>query len=331
MLERDHGVGIEPGKLNVDGLMGRYIEHRSARCQPGTIKRYQELRRLYVSKHIGSIGVKDLSPLAIGEMYGTLGKTLSAQSVLHVHRVIKGAFRWAVAVNLLLRSPFESVETPTVPKREARALTPDEARRLLAAVDGKRAYSWFLFALLSGCRQGEVAALAWSDIDFNRECVTIRSSYSERFGTPVLKCTKSGRARTFAISPRCLELLRSQRVAIAAEKLQAPPGIYSAEHDLVFPDPTGRPTRLHAFRDAFIGAARRAGIKGACFHTLRHSSATWMLAQGADVHSVQAVLGHSVPSTTLNIYGHVVAELQARAVATLDATLDTGFGERKGA
>jgi len=40
-------------------------------------------------------------------------------------------------------------------------------------------------------------------------------------------------------------------------------------------------------------------------YTMRHSSATWMLAQGADVRSVQAVLGHSAPSTTLNIYGHV--------------------------
>jgi integrase len=311
--------------------MERYIEHRSTRCQPGTIKRYSELRRLYISEHIGAIGVKDLSPLAIAEMYMKLGKRLSPQSVLHVHRVAKGAFRWAVSVNLLLRSPFESVEAPSVPKREARALSPDEARRLLAAVGQKRAYSWFLFALLSGCRQGEVAALAWSDVDFDRKCVTIRSSYSERFGTPVLKCTKSGRVRTFAISPRCLELLRCQRAALAAEKLQSPPGTYSMEHDLVFPDPTGRPTRLHAFRDAFNGAARRAGIQGASFHTLRHSSATWMLAQGADVHSVQAVLGHSVPSTTLNIYGHVVADLQARAVATLDAALEVGFGERKGA
>jgi integrase len=72
------------------------------------------------------------------------------------------------------------------------------------------------------------------------------------------------------------------------------------------------------------------GIKGAPFHTLRHSSGTWMRAQRADVHAVQAVLGHSVPSTTLNIYGHVVADLQARAVATLDATLDGGFAEREG-
>ncbi len=325
--ERDHGIGIEPQKLTVDGLLQRYLSYRATRCTAGTIKRYDEIRRLYIAKHLGTTGVKDLSSLAIDELYARLAKQLSPQSVFHVHRLFKGTFRYAVKKKLLLRSPFEDVEAPVVPKREARALTPDEARRLLAAVEGTRAYAWFLFALLSGARQGEIAALSWSDIDLSRKRVTIRSSFSERFGKPVLKCTKSGKPRTFALSPRCLELLRSQRAAIASERLHAPPGIYSTEHNLVFPDPTGRPTRLHAFRDAFIRAARTAGICDASFHTLRHSAATWMLGKGANIHSVQAVLGHSVASTTINIYGHVIAELQDRAVAMLDATLETGFAE----
>jgi len=50
-----------------------------------------------------------------------------------------------------------------------------------------------------------------------------------------------------------------------------------------------------------------------------------MLALGSDVRSVQEVLGHSEPSTTLNIYGHTVPELQVRAVATIDATLKFGL------
>lgn len=84
--------------------------------------------------------------------------------------------------------------------------------------------------------------------------------------------------------------------------------------------------------DAFIISARSCRYQGRVYYTLRYSSATWMLAKGADIHSVRAVLGQSVPSTTLNIYGHVVADLQARAAATLDETLaDDGFGERKAA
>jgi site-specific recombinase XerD len=53
-----------------------------------------------------------------------------------------------------------------------------------------------------------------------------------------------------------------------------------------------------------------------------------MLGQGADVHSVQAVLGHSVASTTLNIYGQVIADLQERAVAAIESALEDGFAER---
>lgn len=315
----------------MDDLVERHILHREARCTPGTVKRYRELKKLYIGKYIGTIGIKNLSPLAVEQMYAKLAENLSPQSVLHVHRLTKGAFKWAVAMNLLLRSAFESVETPVVPKHEARALSPEEARRLLSAVQGTRAHPWFLFALLTGARQGEIAALSWTDVDLERGIVTIRSSYSERTGKPVLKCTKSGRARSFALSPRAVELLRRQRASIAQEKLLSPPGGYSEEHDLVFPDPSGRPTRLHAFRDAFTRAVRLASVSNARFHTLRHSSATWMLGQGADIHSVQAILGHSVPSTTLNIYGHAIAELQERAVATIDTVLEVGFVEGKGA
>jgi integrase len=92
-------------------------------------------------------------------MYDKLGERLSPQSVLHVHRLTKSAFRWAVKKKVLLRSPFEDVEAPNVPKREMRALSPEEARQLLAAVQGTRAHAWFLFALLTGARQGEIAAL----------------------------------------------------------------------------------------------------------------------------------------------------------------------------
>ena len=329
-LERDHGIDIEPQRLTVEGLMDRYISCREARCTFGTIKRYRELSKHYIKRHIGTIGVRDLSPLAIEQMYAKLGEKLAPQTILHAHRLVKGAFRWAVAKNLLLRSPFESVDAPTAPNREARALSPEEARALLEATHGSRFQAPFLFALLTGARRGEIAALSWDDVDLERGVVTIRQSYSDATGKMVLKGTKSGRARTFALSERAIELLRRQRLTLTRERWAAKTGLYEDENR-VFPDAIGGPTKLHALTDAFKRFARAAGIREASLHSLRHTSATWMLGQGSDIRSVQAILGHSVPSTTLNIYSHAVSDLQRRAVATIDATLDSGFAQQKGA
>lgn len=326
-LERDHGVGVEPEKLTVAALFDRYITHKEARWAYGSLKRSRELAAS-TKPYLGTIIVPNLSPLAIEQMYAKLGEKWAPQTVLHVHRFAKGAFKWAVAKNLILRSPFDSVETPFVPRREARALSPEEARRLLAAASTGRYYAPILFALLTGVRRGEVAALSWDDVDLERASVTVRRSYTDLTGEMLLKTTKSGRARTFSLSPRAIELLRQQRLTLRKEELAAAPGAYKSA-GLIFPDALGGPTKLHALTDAFKRAARKAKIGDVSFHSLRHTSATWMLGQGSDVHSVQAVLGHSVPSTTLNIYGHAVAELQARAVATIDATLDAGFARQK--
>jgi integrase len=74
---------------------------------------------------------------------------------------------------------------------------------------------------------------------------------------------------------------------------------------------------LDAISKAFAALAGAAGIKakGISLHSCRHFSATQALVAGNDVRTVAALLGHASPSTTLNVYGHVVAGTQERAVA----------------
>ncbi len=60
----------------------------------------------------------------------------------------------------------------------------------------------------------------------------------------------------------------------------------------------------------------------------RHAVATWALSEGSDVRSVAALLGHSVPSTTLNVYAHVVAGAQERAVAAVSNVLTEAQARR---
>ncbi len=96
----------------------------------------------------------------------------------------------------------------------------------------------------------------------------------------------------------------------------------------VFADELGEPMGPDALTKAFARFASKAGISSARLHDLRHSAATWALANGSDVRTVAAMLGHSAPSTTLNIYGHVVAGLQERAAEGLAETLQRAQARR---
>jgi integrase len=174
--------------------------------------------------------------------------------------------------------------------------------------------------MVTGMRRGELGGLTWGAVDFERGTVVVRQSIGDdRRGGYYLKQTKTGRERVFPLDAVAVEALRGVRARQAREKLAA--GAAYDDQGLVFADQAGRPMKLDAPTKAFTAAARRLGISGVTLHSCRHGFATWALADGADLRSVSAVLGHSAPSTTLNVYGHVVAGGKERAVATATSAL----------
>ncbi len=94
------------------------------------------------------------------------------------------------------------------------------------------------------------------------------------------------------------------------------------DQGFVFSDKHGRPFKLDAPTKAFREIADVAELPPeVSLHSLRHSFASWSIASGGDIVAVQRCLGHSVPSTTLNLYSHVVAGGREKAVAAASDTL----------
>ena len=230
---------------------------------------------------------------------------------------------------MLPRSPFRSVDHPQPRPKTQRYLTPDEADRILDVAAGTAWHPMLVVALATGARRGELCALRWSSVDFEEKTMVIRQSLSDANGKLVVKGTKTDRARRFALSELALGALRARRTEAMKEKLAAGPAY--PDDAFVFADALGSAIVPDALTKAFARIAKAAGVEHATLDTLRHSTATWLLAGGADIHNVQQILGHSVPSTTLNIYGHAVADLQAKTVNLVDDTLAAARARRKGA
>jgi integrase len=124
-----------------------------------------------------------------------------------------------------------------------------------------------------------------------------------------------------------VELLRRVRASQAAEKLAAGPAY--CEQGFVFATELGTPVPPHAASDAFRTYARRAGISSTRLHAARHTAATIMLGNGSDVRTVAGILGHSAPSTILNVYGHLIAAHAATAIDALGDELERGRSRRR--
>jgi integron integrase len=219
------------------------------------------------------------------------------------------------------------------PSRLPVVLSRDEVRRLLAAMEGTVALiGQLLYG--SGLRLLEGLRLRVKDVDFDRQQILVRDG-------------KGGKDRVVMLPEKLREPLRFhlERVRILHESDRATdvPGVWLPDAlsvkypnagkewawQWVFPskslgvDPRGGTVRRHHVHDNTISkalavAAKRSGqTKKITAHTLRHSFATHMLEAGADIRTVQELLGHSDVSTTM-IYTHVLNKPGVTSTSPLD-------------
>jgi integrase len=249
--------------------------------------------------------------------------------VLHIRAVLRTALNQAVRWDIVHRNVALAVQAPRVSvENKPKALTEAEARALLKAAREKPGGSIWLVMLALGLRRGEAVGLRWQDVDLGKGELSIRRSLQRIRSHWEEQPTKSGRERVVALPDFALHALAQRREEQAREAAQAGAD-WQGERwgHLVWTSPDGTPLNARRLWDSLQLIAGEAGIGALRVHDLRHSAASLMLAAGVPVVEVAAVLGHSQPSTTANIYAHVLASRQRRAADTIHAVLAGAQGE----
>ena len=118
-----------------------------------------------------------------------------------------------------------------------------------------------------------------------------------------------------------VEALRGHRLRQLKERLQAGPLWEGNKWDLVFTSETGRPLHGTVVTHVFRRHLAKAGLPTKRFHDCRHAAASFAIAQGVDLRTLQEVLGHSSITTTANIYGHLQAEATRTATEQIGAAI----------
>jgi integrase len=179
---------------------------------------------------------------------------------------------------MLALNPADAAEPPKVERKEMSALDPAETAALIDAARSERLYIAFLLAVMCGLRRGEVAALRWRSIDWEKSAISVKSSIEQTSTAIREKMPKSGKGRMVALPAMLVEELRQHRVR-QAEHLLALGIRLTDDHHIVMRE-DGQPYQPRSLTHAFHIFIDRHGLRRVRLHDLRHTHATHLLAAG---------------------------------------------------
>ncbi|MFB9742562.1 tyrosine-type recombinase/integrase [Pseudonocardia sulfidoxydans] len=319
--------------ITVNQAIEKWLE--VAKLEPTTRERYDDLVRLYVSPVLGRMQAAQLDAEMLERFYARLqtcrelctGRTraghacrpLSASTTRKIHSIIHAALARAVRWRRLGVNPASAAEPPRASRADPDPPTPAEAARILNDAWADPAWGMLVWLLMiTGARRGEVSALRWRDIDRDRSTVWVSRANAETKAGLHEKGTKTGARRRIALDPHTINLLDAHRamwwdrLAVFGAKLDEDAFVFSTTPDASKPYPPS------SISQRYRRMATKLGLRSTRLHSLRHYSATELVAAGVDIRTVAGRLGHgSGGATTLRIYAAWVEQADRAAATTL--------------
>lgn len=324
------GSYIDPARsqVTVQVWAGQWLAGQ-VQLKESTRVRYEGLLRGHVLPRWGTVPLAKIGHADVAAWVAELSVSgLSGSSVRQAHRVLSLLLALAVRDGRINRNPAEGVPLPRARKADKRFLTHEQVAALADAAGEYRLV--VLILAYCGLRYGELAALRVGRVDLLRRRLDIAESVTEVGGRLVTGTPKTHQQRSVPVP-------RSLVDDLAAAMAGKAPDAY------VFTTASGTVLRLMNFRRrCFDRAAVEAGLDGLTPHELRHTAASLAVSAGANVKSVQRMLGHASAAMTLDVYSGLfdddldavaerldVAAVSARVPRARPGSTVTDLGERR--
>lgn len=305
----DRGTYTAPTKITVEAWFAEWLKtFVDGKVKPYTLASYDVIIRNHINPAIGRMQLQAVRGTHIQRMYNDmLDKGLSPKTVKNIGAVLHKGFSVAVKQGIISNNPCQSAELPSMKQHEIKPLTDADIPKFLKAIEADPMENAFALCLFAGLREGECLGLSWSQVDFNKQQITISQQLQKEKSRGgeyyIVPFTKSNKPRTIKPPAIAFEYLRREQKRQALNRLQAG-AMWSNPQNLVFTNATGCNLKIFTFYSHFKRIAASIGREDARPHDLRHTAATVAIASGADVKSVQSMLGHATASFTLNVYAH---------------------------
>ena len=286
-----------------------------------TFEQYSKVAQIHILPYLGDIELTDLTPFVLQKFITDLttngnkrtGKGLSPNFVKTILSAIQNSLKTAHLVGYLPEYSANKIKRPKIIEKQVECFTIQEQKRIEgAALSAKKdKYRGIVLCLYTGLRIGELLALTWNDIDFEKSILSVTKTCHDGnengkhiriIDTPK---TENSR-RQIPLSKTLIKMLKDMKKKSKCEF------VIADGEKAVF---------IRSYQRTFELLLKKIGLPHKGFHSLRHTFATRALECGMDVKSLSEILGHKNATITLNRYAHSLWEHKAEMMNKLSKML----------
>lgn len=322
LSEYDKGTFILSHKITVREYLKDWLDSTiKPNRERKTYVSYKSICDNYLIPRLGKLKLASLRKRHLQTLYNDKKEAGLTRTVELMHSVIHKALKDAIP-DYIVRNVADEVERPKYNRPEPKILTKTDVHIYTEFVRETGYYHLFYTYIFTGSRRSELLALRRMDVNLDAGQININQNldyvnkYNYTFKAP--KTDKS--KRCIDLTPSNAQVLKEYIEQMDAHRKSLNLPDFEPK-DLVFCHIDGSPLPPDTVTHAWMKLVKRCGLDDIHLHSARHTMASHLLAENIPIAVVSERLGHSLQSTTLNIYNHLIPGMQREAAKKLDEAL----------
>lgn len=340
IVARYKGINLECENVFFTDFLDKWLKGIKGIIKPSTWESYDKtvsgkLKPYFEPKRYK---FKDMKPETFTEYFVFLaqhGKSngkggLSYKTVKNIRGVLSSAYEYALENHYVNENPVLKSRMPSFPhsiKKEVPEYSAEQVRKLLlyAKEHDSHIYIFLLLALYTGLRKGELLALTWDDVDYDKKLLRVnksrtgsRKDVTTQITTPKTKSSN----RKIPINDFVIEALKSEKQR-QREYAQMLGNGYDKSHNFIVRNILGQPyVNLSAINRVVDRLTENAELPHCTIHGFRHSVASILDDNGVPIQDISVLLGHESVQTTERIYINRRKTAKETTINALDSAIN---------